>query len=104
MAAQALSEGVLPSYRTGLVVAQIHRIGVSSLLLTVVAGLFAGMVVALQGSVAFGFLVALAGCYQGLTFTGGSTELGHATTGTVVAIGSAVLITGVLPTQFFFVA
>jgi phospholipid/cholesterol/gamma-HCH transport system permease protein len=54
-------------------------------------------------SVAFGFLVALAGCYQGLTFSGGSTELGHATTGTVVAIGSAVLITDFLLTQFFFI-
>ena len=40
---------------------------------------------------------------QGLTFTGGSTELGLATTGTVVAIGSAVLITDFLPTQFFFI-
>ncbi len=47
--------------------------------------------------------MALAGCYQGLTFSGGSTELGHATTGTVVAIGSAVLITDFLLTQFFFI-
>jgi phospholipid/cholesterol/gamma-HCH transport system permease protein len=54
-------------------------------------------------SVAFGFLVALAGCYQGLTFAGGSTERGQATTGTVVAIGSAVLITDFLLTQFFFI-
>jgi phospholipid/cholesterol/gamma-HCH transport system permease protein len=50
MAAQALSEGVFPPYRAGLVVVQIQRMGVSSLLLTVVAGLVAGMVVALQGA------------------------------------------------------
>ena len=233
MAVQALGEGVRPPYRAGLVVVQIHRMGVSSLLLTEVAGFFAGMVVALQGahelsrfgaglyigptvarsivreaapvmtallvggrvgagitaelgamkvteqvdalratgvsivrllvvprlvagllvfpllvivanvvgilgglviavvqlhidsrlfwntildlttfrdylsgvgkSVAFGFLVALAGCYQGLTFTGGSTELGHATTQTVVAIGSAVLVADFLLTQLFFI-
>jgi hypothetical protein len=104
MAAQALSEGGLRPYRAGLVVGRIDRRGVSSLLLTAVARLFASMAVAREGSVAFGFLVAPAGCYQGVTFTGGSTELGHATTGTVVAIGSALLITGFLLTQFFFVA
>jgi len=53
-------------------------------------------------SVVFGFLVALAGCYQGLTFTGGSSELGRATTGTVVVIGIAVLVADYLLTQFFF--
>lgn len=53
-------------------------------------------------SVVFGFLVALAGCYQGLNFVGGSTELGRATTGTVVVIGIAVLITDYLLTQLFF--
>ncbi len=53
-------------------------------------------------SVVFGFLVALAGCYQGLTFTGGSTELGRATTGTVVVIGVAVLAADYLLTQLFF--
>jgi ABC-type transporter Mla maintaining outer membrane lipid asymmetry permease subunit MlaE len=104
MAAQALSEGGLRPYRTGLVVAQIDRTGVSSVLLSAVTGLFAGVGVARQGSVAFGFLVAPAGRYQGVTFTGGSIELGHATTGTVVAIGSALLITGFLLTQLFFVA
>ena len=233
LAAQAIWEGLIPPYGSNLVVAQIQSMGVSSLLLTVVAGLFAGMVVALQGahelerfgatlyigptvarsivreaapvmtallvggrvgagitaelgammvteqvdalraigvsvvkflvvprllagllvfplltivanvvgvlgglviavfqlhidsrlfwntvldlttfrdylsgvgkSVAFGFLVTLAGCYKGLTFTGGSTELGHATTATVVAIGSAVLIADFLLTQLFFV-
>ncbi len=53
-------------------------------------------------SVVFGFLVALAGCYQGLTFVGGSTELGRATTGTVVVIGIAVLVADYLLTQLFF--
>jgi phospholipid/cholesterol/gamma-HCH transport system permease protein len=53
-------------------------------------------------SVVFGFLIALAGCYQGLTFKGGSTELGRATTGTVVVIGIAVLVTDYLLTQLFF--
>lgn len=53
-------------------------------------------------SVVFGFLVALAGCYQGLSSTGGSTELGHATTATVVAIGIAVLVTDYLVTLLFF--
>lgn len=52
-------------------------------------------------SVVFGFLVVLAGCYQGLTFTGGSTELGHATTATVVTIGIAVLSCDYLLTQLF---
>lgn len=50
-------------------------------------------------SVVFGFLVALAGCYQGLSFTGGSTELGRATTGTVVVIGIAVLVADYMLTQ-----
>lgn len=53
-------------------------------------------------SVVFGFLVALAGCHHGLTFSGGSTELGHATTATVVAIGIAVLVSDYLLTQLFF--
>jgi len=231
LAVQALREAVLPPYQRSLFVAQIHAIGVLSLVLTVVAGLFAGMVVALQGarelerfgailyigptvarsiireaapvmvalvvggkvgagiaaelgamkvteqidalraiganyvkflvvprllaglvvfplltiianvvgviggllvamfqfrldymlywntifdlttvqdyftgfgkSVVFGFLVTLAGCYQGLTFTGGSTELGRATTGTVVVIGIAVLVADYLLTQLF---
>lgn len=52
-------------------------------------------------SVVFGFLVALAGCYQGLSFTGGSTELGRATTGTVVVIGIAVLVADYVLTQLF---
>ncbi len=232
LALQALREALVPPYRFGLLVAQIHAMGVHSLVLTVIAGLFAGMVIALQGahvlqrfgatlyigpavaqsmireagplmtallvggkvgagitaelgamrvteqvealraiganymkflvvprllagvvvfplltviasvvgilgglvvamfqfridymlywntifdtitfqdffsglgkSVVFGFLVALAGCYQGLTFTGGSSELGRATTGTVVVIGIAVLVADYLLTQFFF--
>lgn len=53
-------------------------------------------------SLVFGFLVALAGCYQGLTFAGGSTELGRATTETVVVIGIAVLVADYLLTQLFF--
>ena len=52
-------------------------------------------------SVVFGFLVALSGCYQGLSFTGGSTELGRATTGTVVVIGIAVLAADYMLTQVF---
>ena len=232
LALQALREALFPPYRFGLFVAQIHAMGVQSLLLAVVAGLFAGMVIALQGahelerfgatlyigptvarsmvreagplmtallvggkvgagitaelgamrvteqvdalraigvnyvkflvvprllaglvvfplltiianvvgifggllvamlqfqidymlywntifdittfqdyfsgfgkSVVFGFLIALAGCYQGLTFTGGSTELGRATTDTVVVIGIAVLVADYLLTQLFF--
>ena len=232
LALQALREALFPPYRFGLFVAQIHAMGVQSLLLAVVAGLFAGMVIALQGayelerfgatlyigptvarsmvreagplmtallvggkvgagitaelgamrvteqvdalraigvnyvkflvvprllaglvvfplltiianvvgifggllvamlqfrldymlywntifdittfqdyfsgfgkSVVFGFLIALAGCYQGLTFTGGSTELGRATTDTVVVIGIAVLVVDYLLTQLFF--
>lgn len=54
-------------------------------------------------SVVFGFLITLAGCYQGLSSTGGSTELGYATTATVVAIGIAVLVTDYLLTQLFFI-
>lgn len=53
-------------------------------------------------AVVFGFLVALAGCYQGLTFTGGSTELGRATTATVVVIGISVLVADYLLAQLFF--
>jgi phospholipid/cholesterol/gamma-HCH transport system permease protein len=232
LACQAFRESLLPPYRFGLFVTQIHAMGVLSLVLTVVSGLFAGMVVALQGahelqrfgatlyigptvarsmvreagplmtallvggkvgagitaelgamrvteqldalraiganyvkflvvprllaglvvfplltimanvigifggllvamfqfrldymlywntifdittfqdyfsgfgkSVVFGFLIALAGCYQGLTFTGGSTELGRATTSTVVVIGIAVLVADYLLTQLFF--
>jgi len=233
LAGQAFREAFLPPYRVGLVVAQIQAIGVNSLVLTVVAGLFAGMVVALQGahelarfgatlyigptvarsivreagpvmvallvggkvgagitaelgamrvteqvdalraigadyvkflvvprllaglivfplltviadvtgalggllvatfqlrldprlywstiadfttfrdyfsgfgkSAVFGLLVVLAGCYQGLTSTAGSTELGHATTGTVVVIGIAVLVADYVLTQLFFI-
>lgn len=55
-------------------------------------------------SVVFGFLVALAGCHHGLTFTGGSNELGHATTAAVVAIGIAVLASDYLLTQLYFLA
>ncbi len=44
----------------------------------------------------------LAGCYQGLTFTGGSAELGRATTDTVVVIGISVLVADYLLTQLFF--
>lgn len=232
LAGRAFREALLPPYRLGLVVVQIHAMGVRSLLLTVVAGLFAGMVVALQGahelarfgatlyigptvarsivreagpvmaallvggkvgagitaeigamrateqvdalraiganyvkflvvprllaglivfplltiiadvtgvfggllvatfqfqldhtlywntvvdyttfrdyfsgfgkSVVFGFLVVLAGCHQGLASTVGSTELGHATTGTVVVIGISVLVADYLLTQLFF--
>lgn len=232
LAWQAFREAILPPYPFGLLVAQIHAMGVLSLILTLVAGLFAGMVVALQGahelerfgatlyigptvarsmvreaapvmtallvggkvgagiaaelgamrvteqldalraiganyvkflvvprllagvvvfpllttianvvgviggllvamfqyrldyvlywntifnfttfqdyfsgfgkSVVFGFLITLAGCYQGLTFTGGSVELGRATTGTVVVIGIAVLVADYLLTQLFF--
>lgn len=50
----------------------------------------------------FGFLVALIGCYRGLTFTGGASELGHATTGAVVGIGIAVLAANYLMTQLIF--
>ena len=50
----------------------------------------------------FGFLVALIGCYRGLTFTGGAAELGHATTGAVVGIGIAVLAANYLMTQLIF--
>ncbi|MFQ5962272.1 MAG: MlaE family ABC transporter permease, partial [Candidatus Methylomirabilales bacterium] len=50
LALQALREAVLPPYRLGLAVAQIHAMGVLSLVLAVVAGLFAGMVIALQGA------------------------------------------------------
>lgn len=233
LAFQAFREALLPPYRVGLFVAQIHAMGVLSLLLTLIAGLFAGMVVALQGahelerfgatvyigsavarsmvreagpvmtallvggkvgagitaelsvmrvteqvdalraiganymkflvvprllagvvvfplltifadvagiiggllvamfqyrvdhmlywnnvfdfttyrdyfsgfgkSVVFGFLIALTGCYQGLTFTGGSMEVGRATTGTVVVIGIVVLVADYLLTQLFFV-
>ncbi|MFQ5846749.1 MAG: MlaE family ABC transporter permease [Candidatus Methylomirabilales bacterium] len=232
LAGQAFREAFVPPYPHGLIVAQIHAMGVLSLILTVIAGLFAGMVVALQGahelqrfgailyigptvanamvreagpvmtallvggkvgagitaelgamkvteqvdalraiganavkflvlprllagllvfplltiianvvgiiggllvtmfqfqldymlywntisdfttyqdyfsgfgkSVVFGFLVALAGCHQGLTFTGGTTELGRATTMTVVVIGIAVLVSDYLLTQLFF--
>jgi ABC-type transporter Mla maintaining outer membrane lipid asymmetry permease subunit MlaE len=47
LAGRAFREALLPPYRLGLVVAQIHAMGVHSLVLTVIAGLFAGMVVAL---------------------------------------------------------
>ncbi|MFQ5657997.1 MAG: MlaE family ABC transporter permease, partial [Candidatus Methylomirabilales bacterium] len=56
----------------------------------------------LAKAVVFGFLVALTGCYQGLTFTGGSTELGRATTGTVVVIGISVLVADYLLGLLFF--
>ncbi len=49
----------------------------------------------------FGFLIAIIGCYQGLTTTGGTQGVGSSTTRTVVLISIAVLIADFLLTKLF---
>jgi phospholipid/cholesterol/gamma-HCH transport system permease protein len=51
----------------------------------------------LMKSVGFGFIVAIIGCYKGLTTTGGAQGVGQSTTKTVVLI-----ITSILVTNYFF--
>ena len=49
----------------------------------------------------FGFLIAIIGCYQGLTTSGGTQGVGSSTTRTVVLISIAVLIADFLLTKLF---
>lgn len=62
----------------------------------------ADMVGGLGKTVIFGLLIALIGCYNGLTTRGGTEGLGRATTGTVVAASLAVFISDFFLTKFFW--
>src|SRR5512138_801388 len=53
-------------------------------------------------TVFFGFLIALIGCYNGLTTRGGTEGLGRATTNTVVSSALLVFISDFFLTKFFW--
>jgi phospholipid/cholesterol/gamma-HCH transport system permease protein len=62
----------------------------------------ADMVSGLGKTVIFGLLIAVIGCYNGLTTKGGTEGLGRATTGTVVTAALAVFISDFFLTKFFW--
>jgi phospholipid/cholesterol/gamma-HCH transport system permease protein len=51
---------------------------------------------------AFGFIVALMGCYHGYHSKGGAQGVGAATTNAVVSASILILLTNYLLTEFFF--
>jgi phospholipid/cholesterol/gamma-HCH transport system permease protein len=51
---------------------------------------------------AFGAIIALVGCYFGLTTTGGTEGVGKATTRTVVVVSISILIADFFLTKFYF--
>jgi phospholipid/cholesterol/gamma-HCH transport system permease protein len=62
----------------------------------------ADMVSGLGKTVIFGLLIAVIGCYNGLTTRGGTEGLGRATTGTVVTAALSVFISDFFLTKFFW--
>jgi phospholipid/cholesterol/gamma-HCH transport system permease protein len=62
----------------------------------------ADMVGGLGKTVVFGLLIAVIGCYNGLTTRGGTEGLGRATTGTVVAAALSVFVSDFFLTKFFW--
>ena len=62
----------------------------------------ADMVSGLGKTVIFGLLIAVIGCYNGLTTRGGTEGLGRATTGTVVMASLSVFISDFFLTKFFW--
>ena len=62
----------------------------------------ADMVSGLGKTVIFGLLIAVIGCYNGLTTRGGTEGLGRATTGTVVTASLSVFISDFFLTKFFW--
>ena len=50
----------------------------------------------------FGFLIAMVGCYMGLTTTGGTQGVGRSTTQSVVVCSVCVLASDFLLTKIFF--
>ena len=62
----------------------------------------ADMVSGLGKTVIFGFLIAVIGCYHGLTTHGGTEGIGRATTGTVVTAALSVFISDFFLTKFFW--
>ncbi len=62
----------------------------------------ADIVSGLGKTVVFGFIIAIVGCYKGLTTVGGTEGLGRATTATVVTSAIAVIISDFFLTKFFW--
>jgi phospholipid/cholesterol/gamma-HCH transport system permease protein len=62
----------------------------------------ADMLSGLGKTVIFGLLIAVIGCYNGLTTRGGTEGLGRATTGTVVTASLSVFISDFFLTKFFW--
>jgi len=62
----------------------------------------ADMVSGLGKTVVFGLLIAVIGCYNGLTTRGGTEGLGRATTGTVVTAALSVFVSDFFLTKFFW--
>lgn len=62
----------------------------------------ADIVSGLGKTVVFGFIIAIVGCYKGLTTAGGTEGLGKATTATVVTSAIAVIISDFFLTKFFW--
>ena len=54
------------------------------------------------GVAAFGFLVALMGCYHGYQSRGGAQGVGAATTNAVVSASILILVSNYLITEVFF--
>ena len=52
--------------------------------------------------IVFGFIIAMVGCYMGLTTTGGTQGVGRSTTQSVVVCSVVVLFTDFLLTRLFF--
>ena len=51
--------------------------------------------------IVFAFLIAIIGCYNGLTARGGADGVGRATTNTVYAVAILVLLSDFLVTKLF---
>jgi phospholipid/cholesterol/gamma-HCH transport system permease protein len=62
----------------------------------------ADMVSGLGKTVVFGLLIAVIGCYNGLSTRGGTEGLGRATTGTVVTASLSVFVSDFFLTKFFW--
>jgi phospholipid/cholesterol/gamma-HCH transport system permease protein len=62
----------------------------------------ADMVSGLGKTVVFGLLIAVIGCYNGLSARGGTEGLGRATTGTVVTASLSVFVSDFFLTKFFW--
>lgn len=65
---------------------------------------FMGVVSGITKAGAFGFIIALMGCYHGYHSQGGAQGVGSATTNAVVSSSILILIANYIITEFFFMA